>query len=80
VHLNLCGDDDDHVVGLRREAWQCLCAERLGGDDARKAAREAAAKVLRRSAERNIDDWRRETEKVLLMSPPEGIEDELTLS
>jgi hypothetical protein len=85
VHLTLGGHgdndaDDDHVVGLRHEAWKRLCAERMGGEEARRVAREAVARVLRRAAERNVDGWRRETEQVLLLSPPEGSEDEPTLA
>jgi hypothetical protein len=57
------------VGGLRHEAYRKLCAERLGGDDAQRVAREATARVLRRLAERNVEDWRQETEEILLRSP-----------
>lgn len=55
VHLEL-GEND--------QAWQEVYRARLEDEDTQRVAREAMARVIRRTAEKNVDSWKEETEEV----------------
>jgi ferredoxin len=56
-------------LGVNHDAWQDVYKNRLEGEATQLAARKAFARVIRKNAERNVDEWRRGTEQVLLDSP-----------
>jgi hypothetical protein len=47
------------------EAWQAMYRERFESEGLQLAGRKAMARVIRRNAERRLDEWIRETERVL---------------
>lgn len=54
-------------LGKNHQLWQEVYASpgRFTTQDAQLAARSAMARVIRKSAERNVEEWALETEKVL---------------
>ena len=56
-------------LGVNHDAWQDVYKNRLEGEETQRAARKALARVIRKNAERNVDEWKRGTEQVLLESP-----------
>jgi hypothetical protein len=59
------GDGVKLQIGDNNKAWDYLFRERLEEESTQLAGREAMAKVIRISAERNVVDWAKETEEVL---------------
>lgn len=59
LHLQLA---ENHL------AWNEIYRNRLEAEETQRVARKALARVLRKSAERNIADWTRETEEVYRQS------------
>jgi ferredoxin len=53
-------------LGAHNGLWKKVYADRLVDGDVRVATQEAMARAIRRSAEDNIDEWTRETERLLL--------------
>jgi ferredoxin len=63
------GPGVDVELGVNHDAWQDVYKNRLEGEETQLAARKALARVIRKNAERNVDEWKRGTEQVLLASP-----------
>jgi hypothetical protein len=55
VHLEL---------GENHQVWDDMYRMRVQDEDARRIAREAMARVIRKAAERNVEEWTEETEEV----------------
>jgi hypothetical protein len=55
VHLKL---GENHMV------WDDVYRARVQDEESQRIAREAMARVIRKSAERNVDQWAKETEEV----------------
>lgn len=65
----VAGDGVKLEIGANQEAWEELYLSRLEEESTQEAGRAAVAKVIRMSAERNVEDWKEETEEVLKYSP-----------
>mmetsp|Transcript_7258 Transcript_7258/g.10395 ORF Transcript_7258/g.10395 Transcript_7258/m.10395 type:complete len:244 (-) Transcript_7258:156-887(-) len=52
-------------LGVNSDAWERLYSEILNDSDAERVRREAVAKVLRKSDERNYDKWIETAEKMI---------------
>jgi hypothetical protein len=55
VHLEL---------GENHQVWDDVYRVRVQDEDAQRVAREAMARVIRKAAERNVEEWTEETEEV----------------
>jgi ferredoxin len=53
-------------LGAYTGLWKKVYADRLVDEDVRVATKEAMARAIRRSAEDNIEEWTRDTERLLL--------------
>lgn len=62
------GDGVKLQVGANQRAWDELYRGRLEEESTQLAGREAMAKVIRFHAERNVEEWAKETEQVLRKS------------
>jgi ferredoxin len=52
-------------LGVQDVAWKTLYQERLMREETQLVARAAMAKTIRKSNERNVYEWKQETERVL---------------
>mmetsp|Transcript_12376 Transcript_12376/g.16231 ORF Transcript_12376/g.16231 Transcript_12376/m.16231 type:complete len:256 (+) Transcript_12376:290-1057(+) len=50
-------------IGTNKQLWDYVYRERFETEDAQTTAHAAMAKAIRRSAERNVDEWADQTEK-----------------
>jgi hypothetical protein len=55
VHLQLC---ENHLV------WNAVYKHQHESDENEQIARESMASMIRKSAERNVDEWTKRTEEV----------------
>ena len=62
------GDGLELSLGENHALWDLIYRQRLESDETQIAARQAMARVIRKSAERNVPRWKRETEEVLRKS------------
>lgn len=58
------GEGVELKLGENNQAWNDLYRLRLNEEETQRVAREAMARVIRRSAERNINEWAKETEDI----------------
>lgn len=63
------GPGVDVELGVNHDAWQDVYKNRLESEETQLSARKALARVIRKNAEQNVDEWRRGTEQALLESP-----------
>jgi hypothetical protein len=63
------GDGVKLRLGVNHQAWEELYQGRLEEEETKLTGREAMAKVIRLSAERNLEQWAEETEEILRKSP-----------
>jgi ferredoxin len=61
----ISGDGVHLQLGENHGVWEDVYSLRLQDDETRILAREAMARVIRRAAERNVEQWAKETEEVL---------------
>lgn len=55
-------------LGQNHNVWELMYKKRFESEEARFTARAAMARVIRKSAERNVERWAEETEEVLQKS------------
>jgi len=58
------GDGVQLKLGENNQAWNAMYRLRLQEEETQRVARAAMARVIRKSAERNLDEWAKETEEI----------------
>jgi hypothetical protein len=51
-------------LGENHQVWDDMYRVRVQDEEAQRIAREAMARVIRKAAERNVEEWTEETEEV----------------
>lgn len=61
----VCGDGASLELGKNQQIWKDIYRQRLESEATQAVVRAAVAKTMRQCAERNVEEWARETEQVL---------------